>query len=63
MSVSTYLTVLSRSDCFIQGELGGVGGVGVTISSVVVKDVGPNSVFVKGYIARNKDWLGLLVDL
>ena len=33
------------------------------MSSVSMEAVGPDTVFVKGYIVRNMDWLGLLVGL
>ena len=39
-----------------------MGGVGGTISSVLVEVVGPDRVFVEGGIVSNMDFLSLLGD-
>ena len=47
------LMVLSRSEYFTKDEVEG------KTESVVMEAVGPDHVFVYGYMMRKEDWLGL----
>ena len=64
LSVLDFMSVqiFSSSEFLREVEVGGVGGIGGSISIVSMNYVGPYCVLMERYIVRNMDWLVLLGD-